>query len=162
MGKGWSRFGINFHCKIVNYNALLFMQRILLRTFSGLSILIIMNNNLGDVASLFNYDSRIIAYIVVPFLGYRSFKRCISSTLSFSLHLSLLICLIAINTGNVASGCLLVLMMPPYPASPYLAIASIFQIPPKAVHKDECLYQIFYVFATLIGLCLHFLSLGTF
>lgn len=136
MGKGWSRFGINIHCKLVNYNAILFIQRILLRTFSGLSILLIMNNYVGDIISLFNYDSRIIGYIIIPFLGYRSFKRCISETTSFSLHLSLLICLICINAGNVASGCLLVLMMPPFPSNPYLAISSIFQIPPKAMHKN--------------------------
>jgi hypothetical protein len=136
LAKGWSRFGINVHCKIVNYNALLLIQRILLRVFSGLCILLIMSNYLADITSLFNYETNIIGYIIVPFLGYRSFKRCISETTSFSLHLSLLICLIAINTGSVASGCLLVLMMPPFPPSPYLAILSIFQIPPKATHKN--------------------------
>jgi len=161
LSKGWSRFGINVHCTILNYNALLLLQRMLLRTFSGLSVLLIMANYLSNFVSLFNYDSTIIGYIIVPFLGYRSFKRCISEANSFSLHLSLLLCLIAINTGNVAGGCLLVLMMPPFPSSPYLAILSIFQIPAKATHKNECLYQIFYGFCTTIGLCLHFLSLGT-
>jgi hypothetical protein len=78
LSKGWSRFGINVHCKIVNYNALLLIQRILLRVFSGLSILLIMNNYTSDIVSLFNYDSNIIGYIIIPFLGYRSFKRCIS------------------------------------------------------------------------------------
>jgi hypothetical protein len=136
LGKGWSRFGINVHCRIISYNALLLVQRILLRIFSGLSILLILNNNISDIISLFNYQTNIIGYIIIPLLGYRSFKRCISETTSFSLHLSLLICLIAINTGNIASGCLLVLMMPPFPANPYLAIASIFQIPPKATHKN--------------------------
>jgi hypothetical protein len=133
----------------------------LLRVLSGISVLLIMNNYLTNIISLFTYENNIIAYIIIPFLGYRAFKRCLSETLSFSLHLSLLICLIAINTNNVASGCLVVLMMPPFPPSSYLAIVSIFQIPPKANHKNECLYQILYMFVTLFGLCLHFLSLGT-
>ena len=143
LSKGWSRFGINVHCTIVNYNALLLLQRILLRALSGLSVLLIMTNYLSNFVSLFNYDSGIIGYIIVPFLGYRSFKRCISEATSFSLHLSLLLCLIAINTGNAAGGCLLVLMMPPFPSNPYLAVLSIFQIPAKATHKNECSYQIF-------------------
>jgi ABC-type polysaccharide/polyol phosphate export permease len=138
------------------------IQRSLLRVFSGLSILFIINNYLSSILSLFDYQNNIIAYIIVPILSYRSFKRCLSETYSFSLHLSLLICLIAINTGNVASGCLLVLMMPPFPPNTYQTIVSIFQIPPKAIHKNECLYQIFYMFGSLVGLCLHFLSLGTF
>jgi hypothetical protein len=78
MGKGWSRFGINVHCKIINYNAILIIQRILLRVFSGLSILLILNNNIDDIISLFNYQSNIIGYIIIPLLGYRSFKRCLS------------------------------------------------------------------------------------
>lgn len=78
LAKGWSRFGINVHCKIINYNALLLVQRILLRLFSGLSILLIMNNYLTDITSLFNYENDIIDYIIIPFLGFRSFKRCIS------------------------------------------------------------------------------------
>lgn len=78
LAKGWSRFGINIHCKLVNYNALLLIQRILLRVFSGLSILLILNNYMSDIISLFNYETNIIGYIIIPFLGYRSFKRCIS------------------------------------------------------------------------------------
>ena len=161
LSRGWSRFGVNIHCKIISYNALLLVQRILLRVFSSLSVLLIMTNYLSSCVSLFNYGSNIIAYIIVPFLGYRSFKRCISEATSFSLHLSLLICLIAFSAGDVGSGCVLVLMMPPFPANPYLAILSIFQIPAKAAHKNECLYQVFYSFCTIIGVCLHLLSLGT-
>lgn len=78
MGKGWSRFGINVHCKLINYNALLIIQRMSLRIFSGLSVLLILTIYIGDVVSLFNYQSNIIGYIIIPFLGYRSFKRCIS------------------------------------------------------------------------------------
>jgi hypothetical protein len=159
--KGWSRLGVTIQCNIIGNKYIVMIERMFLRIFSGLSVLIIMNNYLTNIITLFNYENNIIGYIIIPFLGYRAFKRCLSETLSFSLHLSLLICLIAINTNNIASGCLVVLMMPPFPPNTYLTIVSIFQIPPKANHKNESLYQILYMFVTLVGLCLHFLSLGT-
>ena len=153
---------MNINCKLIKYNYLLLINRILLRVFSGLCVLFIMDNYLSTILTGFNYKTNIISYIIIPILGYRSFKRCISETTSFSLHLSFLICLIAINTGYASAGCLVVLMMPPFPSNSYQTLVSIFQIPPKAHHKNECAYQVLYFFGTLIGLCLHFLSLGSF
>lgn len=115
---------------------MLLINRILLRVFSGLCVLLIMKNYLFNVLTEFNYQVNIISYIIIPILGYRSFKRCISETTSFSLHLSMLICLIAINTGYVSAGCLVVLMMPPFPSNSYQTLVSVFQIPPKAQHKN--------------------------
>jgi hypothetical protein len=53
-------------------------------------------------------------------------------------------------------------MMPPFPNNFYMAFASIFQIPPKAKHENECCYQVLYFMSTLMGICLHLLSLGVF
>lgn len=136
LSKGWSMFGFSIHCKALRFNTITVIQRVLLRIFSAICVLIIMKSYINTVVSQFSYSQNILGYIIVPFLGYRSFKRCASETTSFSLHLSFLICLIAINSNNVASGCLAVLMMPPFPANPYQTIMSIFQIPPKAMHKN--------------------------
>ena len=77
-----------------------------------------------------------IIYIIIPFLAYRSFKRCLTYTTSLSLHGSLLIALISIQSGRAGGGTLLALIMPPLLSNPYHAIISIFTIPPKAVHRN--------------------------
>ena len=52
-------------------------------------------------------------------------------------------------------------MMPPFSPNGWVAFISIFRIPHKLRHNNECFYQLFYIMATLIGLALHYLSLGT-
>jgi hypothetical protein len=124
-------------------------------------MVIILSNYQDDFLDRFSFSDRVVFYVLLPFLAYRSFKRCLTYTTSFSLHLSLLICLIAVNSGREGGGCLLALIMPPLPANPLLAMVSIFTIPPKAIHKNECCYQIAYFTLSLIGLALYILSLGT-
>lgn len=106
-----------------------------LRVISALCILVILTNHTKEFYSILPYDQGILITVALPFLAYRSFKRCISQTSSFSLHVSLLICLIAVNTGAVAEGTLLVLVMPPFPSSAWIALLSIFRIPKKLIHK---------------------------
>lgn len=157
---GWSRFGLTIQISCLKYGQVALVERILLRIVAGLCMLLILVNYKDDYTSMFAYDQRIMGYIIIPILGFRSFKRTLSETTSFSLHVSFLICLALINTGFVGQGCLLVLMMPPFPSNCFLAFVSIFSIPPKAKHKNECCYQIVYLIVTIIGVCLHYLSLG--
>lgn len=157
---GWSHVGLTIQISFLKYSYVALVERILLRITAGLCMLLILVNYEYEYTSMFQYQQRIINYIVIPFLGYRSFKRVLSETTSFSLHISLLICLVLINTGFSGQGCLLVLMMPPFPSNCFLAFVSIFSIPPKARHKNESYYQILYMIVTVIGVCLHYLSLG--
>lgn len=99
-------------------------------------MLVILNQYQPDYLGRFGYNSTVSNYIIIPFLAYRSFKRCLAYTTSLSLHGSLLIALISLHSGRVGGGTLLALIMPPLPSNPYHAIVSIFTIPPKAVHKN--------------------------
>ena len=160
--KGWSYSGLIINCECVRLNYINAAQRIILRIISALCVLTIMKNHSNDFLSLFPYNIDILSYVFYPFLGYRSFKRCVSSTTTFSLHLSFLLCLILINSNMVAQGTLIVLIMPPFPYWFWTAFTSIFNIPPKLRRPKECLYQILYFFLSLLGIVLYFATLGLF
>lgn len=159
--KGRSFLGCIFSWQCLRLKHVMMVERVLLRIISALSILVIHINYSRHYLSILPYESHLLITIAIPILGYRSFKRCLSETTSFSLHLSLLLCLILINSGAEAEGTLLVLLMPPFPSNPWSALLSIFRIPKKLQHKNECFYQILYLLGSLIGLALHFLSFGT-
>ena len=129
---------------------------------SALCILIITFNYSNDFLSLFPYDPNLTIKAIYPFLAFRSFKRCITQTTSFSLHLSLLICLVLINSGMTAQGTLVALIMPPFPNWIWSAFTSIFTIPPKLLHKNECCLQVGYFFSSLFGIIIYLGSLGLF
>ena len=99
-------------------------------------MVVILTKYQSDYVDRFGYEANISNYIIIPFLAYRSFKRCLTYTTSLSLHGSLLIALISIQSGRAGGGTLLALIMPPLLSNPYHAIMSIFTIPPKAVHRN--------------------------
>ena len=160
--KGWSYFGFIFNVQCIRINYINAIHRIIQRIVAALCVLIVMFNYYNDFLGLFPYNSALVAKAIYPFLGFRSFKRCITYTNSFSLHFSILICLILVNTGRTAEGTLILLIMPPFPNWIWSAFASIFTIPKKLVHKNECCYQIAYFFLSLLGILLYFGSLGIF
>ena len=98
MFKAWSYLGINTGFEgIVKYRHIAMLQRMMLRFISGLSVLLLLLQHQKALYSL-NYPIYVIIRVALPFLAYRTFKRTISQTTTLSLHLSLLLALILINT----------------------------------------------------------------
>jgi hypothetical protein len=158
--KGWSYFGLSLNVRCFRVTYVQGASRVLLRIISGVTVLHIMMNYSSQFLSLIPFDVNFLSYVALPFLGYRSFKRSISETTSFSLHLSFLLGLLMALGDRPAQGALLILAMPPYPAWIWSSFVSIFSIPPKLVHPNECARQLGYLLLSLLGFCLYFLSLG--
>lgn len=76
--QGWSYFGFiaNFDC--IKLNSINLIQKITLRIISALCILVIVSTYSQYYLSILPYNTHILNYVAIPFLTYRSFKRCLS------------------------------------------------------------------------------------
>ena len=131
MARAWSRSGCVIQLGSLNHRVLLAIERIILRVVSAVAVMTIMVNYREQWTNRFNFSQSIMDYVVIPLLGYRAFKRTMSQTNTFSLHISMLVGLILINNGLEGTGTLLVLVMPPFPPNPYLTIVGIFCMGPN-------------------------------
>lgn len=91
------------------------IQRFALRLISGFTVLLLILQYAPLFGTVLLLDQNLVNYIVVPFIGYRSFKRTISISTTYSLHISILICLILHLCGAGTQGALAMLMFPPLP-----------------------------------------------
>jgi hypothetical protein len=95
-------FGFRFGCENISSNKVVEgMRRVMLRVISGFTILVLVERyttvqllNYLETNLEFELDINFILYFITPLLVYRSFKRSISSTCSFSLHFSIFLCLV--------------------------------------------------------------------
>ncbi len=78
-----------------------------------------------------NVDMKYFLYFFIPFLIYRSYKRSLSNSITFSFHFSVAICLYLVLNSHCLEGILSILFFPPLPQNFLMVFLSPFLIPPK-------------------------------
>jgi hypothetical protein len=77
-----------------------------------------------------------VEYFFLPFLFYRTYKRSLSASNTFSFHLSVLICLILTFLGQTTQGILCILFFPPFPHNLFMSFIAPFTTPSKLKAKN--------------------------
>ncbi len=109
------------------------LKRLVLRISTALCFIAIANNsNFLDFEQQLSINllSQKLFYSILLF---RAFKRSLSNPSSFSLHLSVLLALVLLESGSVSleAAELIILLMPPLPSNFYLTLVAPFIIPTK-------------------------------